>query len=285
MADKSLDEFLDEFLNMPIPEKNKKIKIRKKETVLLNEPELEKQESRPLRKRSWVSLFILTVLIPLTIYFGIVVGDRDYYLISLAIVLYAFIPFVLTFEGRKPQARELVIIAVLSAIGVAGRAAFFMLPQFKPVVAIVIVSGLCFGPEAGFFVGATTAFVSNLFSGQGPWTPWQMLALALIGFLAGLLFQKKILKQRKLSLSIYGFLATFFIYGGLMNMASLMMYSSVITWESVLAIYITGAPFDLIHAFATVFFLVVASRPMIEKLERIKIKYGLIEGSSVVKKE
>lgn len=191
----------------------------------------------------------------------------------------------LIFEGRKPQARELVIIAVLAGIAVAGRMAFFMIPQFKPVIAIVIISGLCFGAEAGFFVGATTAFVSNLFAGQGPWTPWQMLALGLIGFLAGLLFQKKILKSGRLSLSIYGFLTTFFIYGGVMNMASLMIYASVITWESVLAVYLTGAPFDLIHAFSTVFFLLIASQPMIEKLERIKIKYGLIETNIKMPKE
>ncbi|MDK2937803.1 MAG: energy-coupling factor transport system substrate-specific component, partial [Eubacteriaceae bacterium] len=89
--------------------------------------------------------------------------------------------------------------------------------------------------------------------------------------------QKNILQTNRLSLCIYGFLTTFFIYGGIMNMASLLMFTQVINWQSILAIYISGAPFDLIHAVATVFFLWVASQPMIEKLERIKVKYGLIE--------
>ena len=73
------------------------------------------------------------------------------------------IPFGFAFENRKPKARELVIISALCAIGVAGRTAFFMLPQFKPVAAIVIISGVAFGGETGFLVGAITAFVSNFF--------------------------------------------------------------------------------------------------------------------------
>ena len=99
------------------------------------------------------------------------------------------IPFAFAFENRKPKARELVIISSLCAIGVVGRTAFFMLPQFKPVAAIVIISGVAFGGETGFLVGAITAFVSNFFFGQGPWTPWQMFSFGIIGFLAGIMFQ------------------------------------------------------------------------------------------------
>ncbi|KNZ41176.1 membrane protein [Acetobacterium bakii] len=233
---------------------------------------------KKLSKRTWVAIVMILVIIPLTIWFGIrFMGDRKYYFISMGIIVYTFVPFLMVFEGRKPQARELIIIAILAAIGVAGRAAFFMLPQFKPVVAVVIIAGVCFGAESGFLVGAMVGFVSNFFFGQGPWTPWQMFSFGIIGFLAGILFRKGLLKSSKPQLCVYGFLATFFIYGGIMNMSSLLMWSSIITWKSVLAVYITGAPFDLIHASATVFFLFVASKPMIEKLERIKKKYGLIE--------
>jgi hypothetical protein len=84
----------------------------------------------------------------------------------------------------------MVIIAVLCGIAVAGRAAFFMLPQFKPVVAIVIIAGASLGAESGFIVGALSGFVSNFIFGQGPWTPWQMFAFGMIGFIAGLLFCK-----------------------------------------------------------------------------------------------
>ena len=68
-------------------------------------------------------------------------------------------------EKRKPKSREIILISSLSAIGVAGRMAFFMIPHFKPVMAIVIITGVALGREAGFLTGAITAFVSNFFFG------------------------------------------------------------------------------------------------------------------------
>ncbi len=231
-----------------------------------------------ISKRTKVSGLLILIVIPLTILFGIFfLNDRKYYVISLLIIIYTMIPFFMVFENRKPKIRELIIIAVLSAIGVAGRAAFFMLPQFKPVVAIVIISGVCFGGEVGFLVGAMTGFVSNFFFGQGPWTPWQMFCFGIIGFLAGVLFQKGKLKKKKISLCIFGGLSTFFIYGGIINIGSLLMFSSKFTIKGLIATYISGIPFDLVHSIATVFFLFILSQPMIEKLDRIKIKYGFIE--------
>lgn len=231
-----------------------------------------------LSKRTIASMFLILILIPVTIWIGITLfDDRKYFVISLAIAVYCMLPFFLIFEGRKPQARELLTIAVLVAIAVAGRAAFFMVPSFKPVVAVTIISAVCFGAESGFLVGALSMISSNMLFGQGPWTPWQMFAAGIIGFLAGILFQKGWLKARKISLCIYGFLATVFIYGGIMNPASLVMTSYAITKRNLLAIYMSGLPVDLVHASATVIFLWVASKPMIEKLERIKVKYGMIE--------
>ena len=231
-----------------------------------------------LSKRTIASMFLILILIPVTIWIGITLfDDRKYFVISLAIAVYCMLPFFLIFEGRKPQARELLTIAVLVAIAVAGRAAFFMVPSFKPVVAMTIISAVCFGAESGFLVGALSMLSSNMLFGQGPWTPWQMFAAGIIGFLAGILFQKGWLKARKISLCIYGFLATVFIYGGIMNPASLVMTSYAITKRNLLAIYMSGLPVDLVHASATVIFLWVASKPMIEKLERIKVKYGMIE--------
>ena len=180
------------------------------------------------------------------------------------------------FENRKPQARELVIIAVLSAIAVAGRGAFFMLPQFKPVIAIVIIAGACFGAESGFLVGAIAGFLSNLFFGQGPWTPWQMFCFGIIGFLSGILYKKGILKNTRLSLCIFGGLSTFFIYGGIINISSLLIFMPRFSWKALLATYVSGFWFDIVHTAATVFFLYIISQPMIEKLERVKTKYGLM---------
>lgn len=233
---------------------------------------------RKLPKRTLAAAIMILLAIPLTIYTGVYfLGDRKYYFISLLIILESMLPFALAFEGKKPQARELVILAVLTALAVAGRAAFFMLPQFKPVAAIVIIAGVAFGGESGFLVGAMSGFVSNMLFGQGPWTPWQMFSFGIIGFLAGVLFKKGILLRSRSALCVFGGLAVFLIYGGLMNPSSVLMYQSHPTKEMFFAAYLQGIPFDLVHAAATVFFLAVISQPMLEKLDRIKIKYGLME--------
>ncbi|MCL2840228.1 MAG: ATP-binding cassette domain-containing protein [Defluviitaleaceae bacterium] len=232
----------------------------------------------PLPKRTMLAAALILLSIPITIYAGIYFfDDRRFYFISMLIILQTMIPFMMIFESRKPQAREIVVIAVLCALAVAGRSAFFMLPQFKPVIAIVIIAGVAFGGESGFLVGAVTAFVSNMFFGQGPWTPWQMFAFGMIGFLAGILFHKKLLQSSPIPLAIFGGLATLIIYGGIMNPASVLMWQPNPTIEMFLMSYIMGFPFDIIHAVATVFFLLIISRPMLEKLDRIKIKYGLVE--------
>ena len=236
------------------------------------------KSKRKISKRTKIATLLILFLIPLTIFIGIYyLGDKKYYFISLLIILETMIPFGFAFENRKPKARELVIISALCAIGVAGRTVFFMLPQFKPVAAIVIISGVAFGGETGFLVGAITAFVSNFFFGQGPWTPWQMFSFGIIGFLAGIMFQKGILRKTKTDMCVFGFLVTFIIYGGIMNPASVIMWQSNININMVLSSYVMGMPFDFIHAVSTVFFLFFATEPMLEKLERIKIKYGLIE--------
>ena len=233
---------------------------------------------RKLSKRTITAAAIILLAIPLTIYFGVFfLNDRKFYFIALIILLETMLPFALVFESRKPQARELVVIAVLCAIGVAGRSAFFMLPQFKPVVAMTIIAGVAFGGESGFLVGAMTGFVSNMFFGQGPWTPWQMFAFGVIGFFAGVLFKKGLLFRSRAALCVFGGLATFIIYGGLMNPAMVLMSAEKPTLPLVLAAYLQGIPMDLIHAIATVFFLYIAALPMLEKLDRIKVKYGLVK--------
>ncbi|MCH5187003.1 MAG: ATP-binding cassette domain-containing protein [Oscillospiraceae bacterium] len=232
-----------------------------------------------LAKRTVTAALLILIAIPLTIFIGMFyLEDRKYYFISLFMIIEILIPFCMVFEGRKPKARELVLISVLCAIAVAGRAAFFMLPQFKPVVALVIIAGVCLGGETGFLVGAVTGFVSNFFFGQGPWTPWQMFSLGIIGFIAGVLQGKGLLRRTKASLCIFGFAMAFFIYGGIMNPVEVLRAQASPTLKMFMAAYISGAPFDLIHASSTAFFLWFISEEMIAKIERIKVKYGLIEG-------
>lgn len=236
------------------------------------------KEQRKLSKRTIVATVIILLLIPLTIFVGAMFfGNRKYYFIALLIVVETMLPFALIFEGRKPQARELVIIAVLCAIGVAGRAAFFMLPNFKPVIGIVIIAAIAFGGETGFLVGAVTMMVSNMLFGQGPWTPWQMFSTGIIGFLAGILFRKGLLRRTRASMAIFGALVTVVIYGGIMNPASALMWVNDLSWKTLLTYYVSGFPVDLVHACATALTLWFLGEPMLEKLDRIKVKYGLVE--------
>ena len=268
--EKNIEEFEYRKKRIPPPADRKMMKSENKIQIEV--------ENRKLPKRTFAASIMILVAIPLTIWFGIYyLDDRKYYFISSMVILETLIPFMMVFESRKPQARELVIISVICAIAVAGRTAFFMIPQFKPVVAIVIIAGVCFGGEAGFLVGAVTGFVSNFFFGQGPYTPWQMFAFGIIGFLAGLFFRKGLLLRDKKSLCIFGGISTFIIYGGLMNPAAVIIFQEKVNMEMILASYFAGIPFDLVHAASTVIFLYIMAEPMLEKLDRIKQKYGLIE--------
>lgn len=236
------------------------------------------KEKRKLAKRTLVATGLILMMIPLTLFVGAYYfSGRQYYLIALLILIEVMLPFFMVFEGRKPKARELVIIAVLCAMGVAGRAVFFMLPQFKPVTALTIIAGVAFGGETGFLVGAMTMLASNVMFSQGPWTPWQMFCMGIIGFLAGVLFRKGLLRRGRTSLCIFGALCCILIYGGIMNPASALMWTQEIDFKILATYYITGFPMDLVHAASTCIFLWFAAEPMLEKLDRIKVKYGLVE--------
>ena len=234
--------------------------------------------AQKLDKRTWAALLMILIAIPLTIAVGyFYFGDRRYYLISLLILAETMLPFFLVFEHRKPQARELILIAVLCAMGMAGRMAFMMLPNFKPVTALVIIAAVALGGETGFLVGALTMLLSNMYFQQGPWTPYQMFAMGIIGLLAGVLFRKGLLRRNRLSLSLFGFVSAFLIYGGVMNPAAMLMYQPTPSWKLLIAYYVQGVPVDLVHAVSTFLFLWLLSEPMLEKLDRIKTKYGFYQ--------
>ncbi len=222
---------------------------------------------------------VLTELIgiPLCIAIGFFFfGDRKYLFISMMTAVLSCIPFWTSLSRGKYSAKKVVLIAVLVAIATAGRSVFFMFPGIKPMAAVVIVTGISLGAEAGFLTGSLTMLLSNMLFGQGPWTPWQMFSMGLIGLLAGLLAAAgKERMEKRSSLCLFGLISPLVIYGGIMNFASLLMMSYTINKESIIAIYLSGIPMDLLHAVSTVVFLAVGGKPMLEKIERVKKKHGI----------
>ena len=217
-----------------------------------------------------IALALLTVLAGIYLF-----DNQKYFIVSMLLVIYAMVPFFARFEYRSPKAREIVLLAVMITVGVVGRAAFFMLPNFKPLVAVIIISGATLGRQAGFLVGAMSAFVSNFLFGQGPWTTWQMLAMAVIGYLAGLIFHRYGDRVKVLPLALFGGLATFFLYGAITDMWTILMMTSEPSMETALVVYGAAVPFNAIHAAATVIFILLLARPMADKLGRVKTKYGM----------
>lgn len=257
-----------------IQNENEQKNSEKLKKIKKNEKKMQKIPKNP---KSLISLLILLLGVPLTIFMGAtLLENKKYYFISLLIIFETFASFALAFEDRKPKARELVVISVMSAIAVAGRSAFFMFPQFKPVVSVVIISGMCLGAESGFLIGAATGFVSNFFFGQGPWTPWQMLAFGITGFLSGIFLKNGYNAKKRLLLSIYGFVLTFVVYGIIMNVASVLTWNPEPTLGMLISAELAGMLFDIVHGLSTFVFLWILALPVSEKLERIKIKYGLM---------
>lgn len=227
---------------------------------------------------TWISLLVICLMIPAMLLVSKYFGNRKYYLCSLILIVLSMIPFFLSFEKRKPEAREIVTLAVMCAIAVASRAAFVMVPNFKPLIGIVIITAMAFGAEAGFLTGAVSAFVSNFIFGQGPWTPWQMFAYGIAGFLAGLLTKAGILKKEKnVPAAVFGGLEILLVTGPILDTCSLFLMANEINKGSAAAIYASGFPVNAVHALATFLTVLLLEKPIMEKLDRIKVKYGMME--------
>ncbi|MBQ1959195.1 MAG: ECF transporter S component [Firmicutes bacterium] len=268
--------------------------------------------------------------------------QANYMIISLLVIIYTMIPFFMIYEKRRPKAREIVLIAMMTAITVATHTFFNMTLSIIEIgTAMVIIAGIAMGPEAGFLVGALARFVCNFFLSQGPWTPWQMFCWGLLGFIAGLAFnlntiekksrtfqmimgpvicffasmalayvtylvvpgddetffgwriyvfgaigllagvflQRKRMPADRITLTLFTFLTTVIIYGGILNVASLLTMSGMpgteISWNTLRLMFVSGLPYDLLHAGTAAACMLLMGRPMIDKIERIKIKYGI----------
>jgi len=147
---------------------------------------------------------------------------------------------------RTLSSREIAAVASLGALSAAGRVAFAAIPSVQPSTVLVICSGWVLGPAAGFTVGATTALVSNLFLGQGPWTVWQMLCWAAIGTVAGFLGQARHAKPVR-SIIVYSVIAGF-LFGWAMDAWFWLSFVYPHTLGTFFVAIATGLGFDAMHA-------------------------------------
>jgi len=229
-----------------------------------------------MKRATLFSLLTLLVLIPATLFLGTQLRGKWHYLTSTLVILEAMLPFFLTFEARRPQARELVIIAVMAALAVAGRVAI-PVPNFKAITGIVMIAGMAFGPQAGFMTGAISAFASNFFYAQGPWTPWQMLAYGMGGFLAGILFSRKPAERLDwLKQTLFAFFAVMLVVGPLLDTCTVFTTGSKISWRFATAVYLAGLPHNVTHGASCAATVLLLGKPMLTKLNRIKTKYGIL---------
>lgn len=199
--------------------------------------------------------------------------DRKYNLISILIAFLACIPFYMAYEKKEGSIRRMVVLAVMVAISVVGRLIFAVTPGFKPVTAIVVIAAIYMGSESGFLIGSLSAVISNMFYGQGPWTPFQMLAWGSLGLIAGLPVMQKILKNRGL-LAVYGFQAGFG-YSAVMDIWTVLSFDGSFNLPRYLTVVVIALPVSIEYAISNVVFLMLGIGPIGRKLKRINIKHGI----------
>lgn len=195
-------------------------------------------------------------------------------MVSFLLAAGACLLFFFSFEKRKPSVKDILPVVVMVAVASAGRVLFNFLPQIQPVTAIVVIMGIYCGGRTGFLTGALSALASNLFLGQGPWTPFQMLAWGLIGVLAAVLAKTPVFRKIG-AVCVYGFLAGF-LYGLITDLWTLMAMGESLSWTLVLTVYAAAVPFNLLHGVGNVVFLLLLYRPLGKKLERIQEKFGVL---------
>ena len=229
-----------------------------------------------MKQSNIATLIVFLLLIPMTLFLGTKLSGRGYYITGTLIIVELMIPFFMAFEGRRPQARELVVIAVMCALAIAGRVVI-PIPNFKAAYAIIMLAGIAFGPEAGFMVGAITAFASNFFYGQGPFTPWQMFGYGAGGMLAGFCFRKGWLPRKNWVMAVFGFCTVLLWMGPLLDSSHLFLMMPKITWAAIVTVLVSGFYVNVSQAICTALILFLLGNAILEKLDREKIKYGQIE--------
>ncbi len=209
------------------------------------------------------------LLIPAAVLAGSAIfREKQYFFLSFAVAVLSLLLFLAGIERRQIGTRRMVITAVMTALCIAGR----FLPFFKPVTAIIILTAIYLGREAGFLTGALAALLSNFYFGQGPWTAFQMLAWGMIGWLAGLLADP--LQRSRVFLLLYGVLSGV-AYSLIMDIWTVLWYEGEFDLSLYLAAFVTALPHTLLYTASNFLFLWWLEKPFGEKLSRIRLKYGI----------
>lgn len=222
-------------------------------------------------KRIVIKLLFLLILGIMSV---LLFQTSQYQIISMFLAISACVPIYYRYEKKQINSKELVLIALLTAIAVLGRFLFYMIPAITPMTAIIIISGICLGSEVGFLVGSLSAITSNILFGQGPWTPFQMFSWGLIGCVAGLPWIQKILRKSYWFLALYGILAGLF-FSFFMDVWTVFSIDRYFSWQRYLALLLTAVPYTISYCFANAFFLCLLFKSIQTKLQRILIKYNI----------
>jgi energy-coupling factor transport system substrate-specific component len=176
------------------------------------------------------------------------------------------------YERTHPSARVLALIATLAGLAALGRIAFAPLPNVKPTTDIVLIAGYALGGAPGFAVGSVSALASNLFFGQGPWTPWQMAGWGLVGVGgAGLAALTRRTASRTILAIACGLAGAFF--GVVMNLHLWVLYSGDHTPAKLAAYFATSLPFDVAHIIGNVAFCLAFGPALVRALQRYRARF------------
>ncbi|MEG2192778.1 MAG: ECF transporter S component [Oscillospiraceae bacterium] len=226
--------------------------------------------------RSALTWIFMLACLPVAIYFSRFTGERQFYISAFICIILSLVAVFISYENQKPDLRQMSLLAVLSAVAIAGRIGFAAVPFIKPLGAIVIITGAVLGAQAGFLCGAVSCLISNFMFGQGPWTVWQMVAFGLMGALSGLIFYGREKILNRWALSIFGFVSYILITGPILDLSGMLLFPGFGTASSLL---LAGLPINAVSGASTFVFLLILAQPIINKLQRIIKKYGINSGN------
>ena len=225
------------------------------------------------RTKKMISIAALLLGSILLLVFGAVVfQEKRYAWISLGIAVLSCVVMLYSFDRRHTHIRRMVLVAVMTALSIAGRFLFAMIPAFKPMTAVIVMTGMYFGAEAGFLCGAFTAILSNFYFGQGPWTPFQMVSFGVIGLLAGMF--NRPLKASRAALVFYGIFAGA-LYSFIMDVWTVLWSQTSFVPDMYVAAILAAAPFTALYSISNVIFLLFMRQPLGARLQRVITKYGV----------